>query len=239
VTKENQGFVLNCYSYLFGDGNPNQRLEEQKWQLIGEHIRRNNGVTTAEQLACYTGANPKKEEEVLPVLVHFDGQPMVTETGNIIYQFPNMQVTAAAPQHQTLPNYLEEKRWEFSLQPAEHFFAVGIFAVFNFVGCMWLLGHMQKIEVLHHYRVLIDYLSVYAAFFLFFPILRYFALQFINGKTLLRNRKRQANLKLVDEPKHRKKLVEAQAYTIAADPSGSNNIVYTTDKDVLEQQFDN
>jgi hypothetical protein len=235
----NQGFILNCYSYLFGDGDPNDHIEERKWQLIADHIRSHNGVATAEQLACFTGANPSREYEALPVLVRFDGQPEVTDKGNIIYVFPNLQVTGA--DHQQIaateppPAYLEEKRWEFSQQPAQHFISVAVFACLNFIGCMWLLGHMQKILVLHQFRVLIDYLSIYAAFFLFFPIIRYFALQCINGKTALRNLKRKANYKVTQQAKHARKLAEAQALAVAAP---SSQVVYSTDKDILEQQFE-
>jgi hypothetical protein len=239
---ENQGFVLNCFSYLFGDGDPNARIDEQKWQMIAEHIRTNNGVTTDEQLGCYTGAGFRKEDAALPVLVRFDGQPTVTDTGNIIYVFPSLQNTAQqqqfAPPPQAVPNYLEEKRWPFSNYDAGNFIPVAIFAFLNFVGCVWLFRHMTTIAVLHPYRVLIDYLTIYASFFLFFPILRYIGLQVFNIGIEKRNKQRAANYALTKQHKHQQKLAEARLLAISADPAKSDEIVYSSDKDLLEQEFE-
>jgi hypothetical protein len=240
---KDQGFVLNCFSYLFGDGDPNAGIEEQKWQMIAEHIRTNNGVTTAEQLGCYTGAGFRKEDAALPVLVRFDGQPTVTDTGNIIYVFPSLQNTAQRQQQfeppQPPPNYLEEKRWPFSIYDAGNFIPVSIFAFMNFVGCVWLFRHMSTIAALHPYRVLIDYLTIYASFFLFFPILRYIGLQVFNVGIDKRNKLRAANYGLTKQQKHQHKLAEARVLAISADPTKSDQIVYSSDKDLLEQEFDN
>lgn len=235
-----QGFVMNCFSYLFGDGNPNENIEEYKWRLIAEHIRRNNGVTTAEELSCYTGGSRTNEDDALPVLVRFDGLPVVTDTGNIIYVFPSMQVSAAnqeqlveADEKQQFPPYLKEKHWQFSLQPADSFIPVVVFASLNFVGCLWLLGHVGNIAVLHQYRYLIDWLTAYAGFFIIFPVIRYFGLCYINMHTALRNEKRKDNHDLLATSL--KKLEEARAYAIGLDTSSADNIVYSTDKDLIDQ----
>jgi hypothetical protein len=47
------GFFESVYSYVFGDGNPNVRLEEERLQLAAQMIRNNQGAVTAEQLAPY------------------------------------------------------------------------------------------------------------------------------------------------------------------------------------------
>jgi hypothetical protein len=239
---KSQGFVLNCFSYLFGDGDPNKGIDEQKWQMIAEHIRVNNGVSTAEQLGCFTGAGFRKEDAALPVLVRFDGQPTVTDTGNIIYVFPSLQNTAQQQQQfapsQPVPNYLEEKPWTFSVYDAGDFIPVAIFAFMNFVGCVWLFRHMTTIAVLHPFRVLIDYLTIYASFFLFFPMLRYIGLQVLNIGIKKRNKQRAANYQLTRQRKHQQKLAEARVLAITADPTKSDQIVYSSDKDILEQEFD-
>jgi hypothetical protein len=47
------GFLESVFSYIFGDGDPNQRLEERRLQLASQMIRQNQGAVTAEQLAPF------------------------------------------------------------------------------------------------------------------------------------------------------------------------------------------
>jgi hypothetical protein len=238
--RKKQGFVLNCFSYLFGDGNPNRDLEQRKWQALAAHIRANNGVATAEQLACYTGADPRKEDGALPVLVRFDGHPEVTDTGNIIYVFPSLQVSAAGAHTTVAPEkYLIEHEWKFSEYPGSEFVSVVIFALLNFAGSMWLLSHVSTIAALHPYRYLIDWLSGYAAFFIFFPLARAIVLAFVNAGIAIRNdRRRQIYLYTVSDGT--KKAIEAKAFSIKLNTTSASadNVIYSTDRDALEQQFE-
>ncbi len=82
-------FVTNCFSYLFGDGDPNADLKERYWHQIGLVIKRNHGVVVAEQIAPYAGDSSGTEDWMLPILVHFNGSPEVTDKGNILYVFPS------------------------------------------------------------------------------------------------------------------------------------------------------
>lgn len=82
-------FVTNCFSYLFGDGHPNADLQERYWHQIGLVIKRNHGVVVAEQLAPFVGDQSGTEDWMLPILVHFNGSPEVTDKGNILYVFPS------------------------------------------------------------------------------------------------------------------------------------------------------
>ncbi|KAM3713487.1 hypothetical protein ACB098_01G261700 [Castanea mollissima] len=54
------------FSFVFGDGEPNQGIEEERWKLIGQYISSNGGVVTAEELAPYlhvesTGATTRTD----------------------------------------------------------------------------------------------------------------------------------------------------------------------------------
>jgi hypothetical protein len=90
IEAEKKGdFVTDCFSYLFGDGNPNADLEERKWHQIGLVIKRNHGVVVAEQIAPFVGDESGNEDWMLPVLVHFNGSPEVSDKGNILYVFPS------------------------------------------------------------------------------------------------------------------------------------------------------
>src|SRR5262245_58004927 len=52
--REKANFLLDCFSFLFGDGNPNEGIDEKRWQLIAKVIKQHNNVITSEQLAPYT-----------------------------------------------------------------------------------------------------------------------------------------------------------------------------------------
>ncbi|KAJ0792052.1 hypothetical protein HanOQP8_Chr01g0012961 [Helianthus annuus] len=95
VRNDNNGmnFIESVFSFVFGDGDPNEGIEEERWKLIGQYIASNGGVVTAEELAPYLDDD---DSYILPVLLRFDGQPEVDEEGNILYRFPSLQRTAAS-----------------------------------------------------------------------------------------------------------------------------------------------
>jgi hypothetical protein len=47
------GFLESTFSYIFGDGNPNADIEQQRLKLLAAVIRSAGGAVTAEQLAPY------------------------------------------------------------------------------------------------------------------------------------------------------------------------------------------
>jgi hypothetical protein len=97
------GFLEAVFSYLFGDGNPNQGMEEKRLSLAAQMIRDSNGAVTAEQLAPFCDAplpddmatSYVDESFVLPIVAQLDGEPQVTDDGDIIYVFPDLQVSAS------------------------------------------------------------------------------------------------------------------------------------------------
>jgi hypothetical protein len=142
---EEMGFLESTFSYIFGDGNPNQAIEEKRLTLAAAMIRQNNGAVTAEQLApfCDDAPKPNMGEEqtyvdevcrtlhtccccrcccccwntfpdlsssshhlthffhsqqkfVLPIVTQLSGEPQVTEEGDIVYVFPDLQVSAGS-----------------------------------------------------------------------------------------------------------------------------------------------
>jgi hypothetical protein len=98
------GFFESVFSYVFGDGNPNQGLEERRLSLAAEMIRQNSGAVTADQLAPFCDAPDPDESSktyvdesfVLPIVAQLDGEPQVTEEGDIVYVFPELQISAAS-----------------------------------------------------------------------------------------------------------------------------------------------
>eukprot|EP00986_Skeletonema_menzelii_P015572 scaffold12061_cov146-Skeletonema_menzelii.AAC.2 len=119
---EEMGFLESVFSYVFGDGDPNGDVEERRLALVGEMIRQNGGAVTAEQLAPFCDEAPMPldngEEErayvdesfVLPIVTQLDGEPQVTEEGDIVYIFPELMKTSASKS--VLPNRSSEERRE-------------------------------------------------------------------------------------------------------------------------------
>jgi hypothetical protein len=91
-------FLEAVFSFLFGDGNPNANLEEWRWKTIATLIRNNQGAIIAEQVAPYLDDISRQEEEyedyMLPVLTRFNGYPKVSPEGELVYHFPDLQMTA-------------------------------------------------------------------------------------------------------------------------------------------------
>ncbi|GFP94892.1 uncharacterized protein at5g03900 chloroplastic [Phtheirospermum japonicum] len=46
-------FIEYVFSLVFGDGDPNQGIEEKRWKMIGQYIALHGGVVAAEELAPY------------------------------------------------------------------------------------------------------------------------------------------------------------------------------------------
>ncbi|KAK9289377.1 hypothetical protein L1049_007532 [Liquidambar formosana] len=130
---DGMNFIESVFSFVFGDGDPNQGIEEERWKLIGQYIASNGGVVTAEELAPYldletTEATMNDESYILPVLLRFDGQPEVDDEGNILYRFPSLQRTASSQRSRKkeyvgkrwadwvggVERFFKEKKWQFS-----------------------------------------------------------------------------------------------------------------------------
>jgi len=100
------GFLESTFSYIFGDGNPNRNVEERQLRLLSDLIRNNKGVLTAEQIAPYVlddvpstpilndDSSYVDESYVLPIVTQLDGEPRVTNDGDIVYLFPELQTSA-------------------------------------------------------------------------------------------------------------------------------------------------
>jgi len=232
-------FFFNVFSFLFGDGNPNRNIEEKKWQLIAASIKHNHGVTTAEQLAPYTGADPKNEDGVLPVLVRFNGLPEVTDKGNIIYTFPSLAVTAAEQkmERNLIDSHLVEENWPFSNTPIDDLIPVIFLATINLLGSWWLL---HAVRFSHSLVMLAMVLVVYGTAFVLVPLIRYGALLVINSRIEARNAKREEfATQLINADKDLlEKLREAQGLAQKTHAIEAKDIVYTTERENLEQEFE-
>lgn len=256
--RDRSSFLLNCFSFLFGDGDPNEGLEEKRWQVIAQVIKRNGNVVTAEQLAPYTGANPKDEDAVLPVLVRFNGRPEVTSKGRIAYVFESLQTTAA-DQKVNPPAYLQEFPWKFSNVPGGELLPVYIVAGFNLAGAyvVWNFLHLPLTVVGENVSSdglallanalasgglgwLANALLAYAIAFVTVPTVRAIINSFRNRGIDARNIQRFRYAQIVQHPDAElaDKLVEVAQFRLRDKRMSEKDIVFTTEKDARDQDDD-
>lgn len=233
------GFVSNCFSFLFGDGDPNRNFEETAWKNIADIIRLHNGVITAEQVGPYL-KDLGSDNSIFPVLVRFDGTPEVTNTGHIVYQFPSLQQTAAGHVFNPVPMYAQEEQWKFSKIPAKRLDLVFYFAGANLAGWYAVAGNLSRLEFLMPWKWLIELLLTYALFFIAFPMVRSICNSVRNAWIEVCNNQRKRNAELLTKATLQAKIQEAQQFALAMQWHDPNQLAYTTEKDVLDQdpEFD-
>jgi len=213
--EEGSGVFEAIYSYIFGDGDPNRNVEAARLREASKAIRKNGGAVTAEQLAPYCDVDDPDElgdkfmvEEgfVLPIVSQLGGEPVVTDDGDIVYLFQDLQVSARGEDGDfdelvlgSDVDYLEEKTVEFSRNPAIGNIATAGLGVVNLGGALYLgqvlasptmagvrLGGMFGL-VQAGYPLLV----IYAILFNAIPAARYFYNEKKNGEISKRNSARR------------------------------------------------
>lgn len=241
------GFLESIFSFLFGDGNPNSDLEERRNRLIAQVIRQHQGVVIAEQITPYLDqvqdGMAGYEDYMIPVLAKFNGLPQVTEIGTLAYTFPELQKSATAAQSSPLRPYLQEQVWQFSAAGTGRItLAIGL-GIFYLIAALFLgslLGDLGS--SLGGFLGFVSggyiFLLGYAILFLTIPTVRYFVWQAINSKIAARNQQRLERLQQLNQPTVKQKLDLAQQFAIAPEVIGAENLAYTTETDLNDQEYD-
>ncbi len=243
-------FLESVYSILFGDGDPNQALETRRWQRIGAFLRHRGGVVIAEDLAPLLDlASPpsvaKADQGLLPVLLHFDGRPQVTDQGDLLYCFPSLRqlpeaLSSSAADDSLLVGAslpLRERRIAFTHANQEQRWTYGILAV-SLMGLSLLL--LQWSLPLSAALVGIALFGLGYSLLLFaLPLLRWFGWRRANAAIHQRNRWRQqwADWAQLHRDELMSKRREA-AFWRKRLPQISDGMVYTTEDDFLTQPID-
>lgn len=243
-------FLEAVYSFLFGDGNPNADLDERRWRDIAAVIRNQKGAVTGEQIAPYfddlSATQLEDEDFMLPVLARFDGYPQVSESGDIIYHFPQLQVTANQTAMQPVEPYLKENLWRFSsATTGQVILSIGLGSV-NIILALVLYSLMQNPEVaiatgyLAFVQSIYSILLGYGIAFLSIPLLRHFWNQWRNPKIVARNEKRRSRAQALSlpNPDLQRKLAYAQEFATTTAVS-DQDLAYTTETDLLTQNLEN
>ncbi len=252
--EERSGILEGIFSYIFGDGDPNRRVEQVRLREASRVIRASGGAVTAEQLAPFCDVGDPNElgerflvEEgfVLPVVSQLGGQPEVTSDGDIVYIFPELQISARDDRYERSGAgfdmaYLEEKTLEFSRNPAwGNVVAAGLGAV-NLGGALYLgraltspaLASVQLSGVFGLVQAGYPLLLVYAILFNVIPLARYFYIEKKNTEIKQRNSARRKWLTYLEVGggKIRRKLEAAKAYKKKMRRLSNEGVVYDTKK---------
>ena len=238
-------FLEAVYSFLFGDGNPNADLEETRNSTIGKLIKNNKGSIVAEQVAPFIDKTDTSEDFMLPVLTRFNGYPEVSPDGEIIYYFPELQITANQSRNSSIPDFLEEQLWRFSQASSSQILLAIALGAVNLILALMLNSLLQS-----NYDISSDFITFissiygillgYGIAFLSIPLLRYFWIQGRNGKITDRNKSRQENaiaLKNLDSSLQ-EKIAFAKKFAQQKIIS-EQDLVYTTETDLLDQEINN
>ncbi len=237
--ESSKGFLLHCFSFLFGDGFPNRDFEARQWQSLTQVLLKNRGVVIAEQLSPYLNAAVVEESITLPVLAHFNGRPEVTSTGNIVYTFEDFTKSAPNPDAGAVPQYLEARTWQFSKLPFDSMWKVWLFCTLNILGCygLWLA---RALPFLAPHHVIIDVFFIYSVTLIAIPVIRYLCISYLNTIIDLENEVRAAHSESLTSPSETLglKLSEREQMVplISLEPKGE--VIYDSSMDLLEQEID-
>jgi hypothetical protein len=243
-------FLESVYSVLFGDGDPNKALEARRWQRIGGFLRYRGGVVIAEDLAPLLDletplSSAKADQGMLPVLLHFDGRPQVTEQGDLLYSFPSLQPrpeeASSSPQAHSIVEDaslpLRERRIAFTYANKEQRWTYGILVLSLFGLSLLLLYWSLPLSAA---LVGIAFFGLgYSLLLLALPLLRWFGWRRANAAIHQRNRWRQ---QWADWAQHHRDDLESKRLEAArwrkSLPRISDGMVYTTEQDLLTQPID-
>ena len=243
-------FLESVFSFLFGDGDPNAELSDRRWQTIATVIRNNGGAIAAEQVVPYLDelgdrSQQEFEDYMLPVLTRFNGRPEVSPTGQIVYHFPELQVSAQQQQSKSVGAYLKESLWRFSRAGSgQIMLAAGLGGV-NLVGALVLGSLLRDGTIAAQLGGLVAFvggiygiLLAYGIGFLGIPLARYFWIQWRNQRIESRNVLRQERAIALNSGSDtlNQKLSFAKQFA-AATVVDAKDLAYTTESDLTEQEF--
>jgi hypothetical protein len=241
-------FLEAVFSFLFGDGDPNEDLEERRWQTIGSVIANNGGAIAAEQVTPYLddlgeGSDREYEDYMLPVLTRFNGQPEVSPTGEMVYYFPELQVSAMQRGKAAVSAYLKETKRKFTSATSDQvMLSIGLGSL-NLILALVLWNLLQTavvdIAFITFVHSILWLLAGYGVAFLGIPLIRYYWMLGQNAKIEKRNDERALRATALNRlgAAFQQKLAFAKQFA-AQKVLNEKESVYSTETDLADQGGD-
>ncbi|GJP33264.1 hypothetical protein CLOM_g17814 [Closterium sp. NIES-68] len=250
-------FLESVFSFVFGDGDPNDGREQHRWKVIGEAISSRGGVVAAQEIAPYLDLpeDTSHESYMLPVLQQFQGTPLVDDQGHIFYSFPLLQRSASqhassssSPSYsRALPPLFIENTWSFSdAPPTKRALAVGL-GIINVVGVLVLSSMLRNPAIIRKagpplvsmIQGFMPALQAYSVAFFVIPLCRWAVLSSTNSAIEARNQRRRESAHILSQPSPhlRKKLASARTRAERT-VLGEERVIYSTQKEVAEQDLE-
>ena len=241
-------FLEAVFSFLFGDGDPNEDLEERRWQAIGSVIANNGGAIAAEQVTPYLddlgkGSDREYEDYMLPVLTRFNGQPEVSPTGEMVYYFPELQVSAMQRGKAAVSAYLKETKRKFTSATSDQvMLSIGLGSVNLILALvLWNLLKTAVVDIafITFVHSILWLLAGYGVAFLGIPLIRYYWMLGQNAKIEKRNDERASRATALNRlgAAFQQKLAFARQFA-AQKVLNEKEAVYSTETDLADQGGD-
>ncbi len=244
-------FLEAIFSFLFGDPNPNADLDERRWRTIGSVISNSGGAIAAEQVVPYlddlgSGSDKEYEDYMLPVLTRFNGQPEVSPKGDMVYYFPDLQVSAMQRGTAAVSAYLKETKRKFTQATSDQvMITIGLGSA-NIIGALVLSNMLSSLPagaalpaVVVFAQSILGLLLAYGVAFLVIPLVRYYWVQRQNAQIDRRNQERQLRAEAINQlgTSFKEKLAFARQFA-AQKVLRAQDAVYDTESDLAEQERD-
>jgi len=245
------GFLESVFSFVFGDGDPNNGRDQAVLKAVASTARQNGGALIAEQIAPFVDAPSYRSSQdamnvneswVLDTVARLSGRPEVTKSGDIVYVFKDLQVSAQeSPQSRGL-DLLEEQEVPLSLADGDTLFWVVVFGAFNLLGAAYLGTQLASLPAgiilpawLSFTKTIYPGLAAYALGFFAAPAIRYLSIQKQNSEIDERNQNRREWVKVLQSGQVDAKLAAARSMKQLQAP-GIFETVYSTFKEAAPQR---
>jgi hypothetical protein len=151
------------------------------------------------------------------------------------------QTMSAIHENVHMPPYLLERNMVFSLAGAHATLLSAFLVSLNLIGSIWFFGASSSMPILQGMHGPASFMLVFAIITSAIPALRAVALGFINSSIDKRNRLRMERGQIVSKADEalKVKLRESEQICDALASELHSDVVYMTDRDVLEQEFAN
>lgn len=239
-SKRAHQFLEDCFTFLFGTPDPNKELVEARWKLIAKFIKSHGSLVISEELEAFFMDHKDPEKALIEILVRLDGIPIVSDQGTIAYYFPALSNTSEASDGKPNQNYLTEKTWHFTGLTNRKLVPVLALAITNAVGSNVTYLVLQSFPSLAQQAALywtITVLWIYGNTYIMLPAVRFFICVLRNHRIITQNanRKLKAESCLNPTPELASKLEDANNLRTTISEFYSENIVFSTRQDSLEQ----